>query len=94
MTTIREIQNRVCVSSGVTLTEMLGPSRERRFARPRQIAFYLADRLTGRSKCEIARRFYRDHSTVRHGIDAVARARVHDRRMDVTVRSFLRELQA
>jgi chromosomal replication initiator protein len=41
----------------------------RSYARPRQVAMYLAKQLTSRSLPDIGRRFGgRDHTTVMHGV--------------------------
>ena len=51
----------------ISLSEMLSPRRSRPLARPRQIAMYLAKKLTSRSLPEIGRKFAnRDHTTVIH----------------------------
>ena len=48
---------------------MIGPKRVRSYARPRQIAMYLAKQLTQRSLPEIGRKFGgRDHTTVIHAV--------------------------
>ena len=44
------------------------------FARPRQIAMYLAKKMTTRSLPEIGRRFAnRDHTTVIHAVKTITR---------------------
>ena len=51
---------------------MLSQRRSRPLARPRQIAMYLAKKLTTRSLPEIGRSFSgRDHSTVNHGVKRI-----------------------
>ena len=51
---------------------MLSPRRSRPLARPRQIAMYLAKKLTSRSLPEIGRKFAnRDHTTVIHAVKTV-----------------------
>ncbi|MEL6570016.1 MAG: chromosomal replication initiator protein DnaA [Pseudomonadota bacterium] len=67
--TVDEIQRKVSAHFTIRLSDMLGPRRVRTFARPRQIAMYLAKQLTNRSLPEIGRSFGgRDHTTVMHGI--------------------------
>lgn len=63
---------------GIPASAILGTDRSRRFARPRQIAMYLARSLTGRSYPEIAVSFGRDHTTVMHAVEAVERLREAD----------------
>tara|TARA_B100001996_G_scaffold311570_1_gene253524 strand:+ start:339 stop:1106 length:768 start_codon:yes stop_codon:yes gene_type:complete len=56
----------------ISLTDMLSPRRSRPLARPRQIAMYLAKRLTPRSLPEIGRKFAnRDHTTVIHAVKTI-----------------------
>lgn len=67
--TVEEIQRKVAEHYTIRLSDMIGPKRVRTFARPRQVAMYLAKRLTNRSLPEIGRRFGgRDHTTVMHGV--------------------------
>lgn len=67
--TIDEIQKRVAEHFSIKITEMSSSRRARAVARPRQIAMYLAKKLTTRSFPEIGRKFgNRDHTTVLHGV--------------------------
>lgn len=67
--TVEEIQRKVSEHFNIRLADMIGPRRQRIFARPRQIAMYLAKHMTQRSLPEIGRRFGgRDHTTVMHGV--------------------------
>jgi chromosomal replication initiator protein len=53
---------------------MLSQRRSRPLARPRQIAMFLAKKLTTRSLPEIGRRFAnRDHTTVIHAVKTITR---------------------
>jgi chromosomal replication initiator protein len=70
--TIEEIQRRVAEHYNIRLNDMSSPRRARAVARPRQIAMYLAKRLTSRSLPEIGRKFgNRDHTTVMHACNKV-----------------------
>ena len=63
--TVDKIQNVVSNYFNIALSEMLSQRRSRPLARPRQIAMYLAKKMTTRSLPEIGRRFAnRDHTTV------------------------------
>ena len=67
--TIEEIQRTVAEHFHMRLSDMVGPKRHRTIARPRQMAMYLAKKLTSRSLPEIGRRFGgRDHTTVMHAV--------------------------
>ena len=72
----------------------MATSRARAVARPRQIAMYLAKRLTTRSLPEIGRKFGgRDHSTVIHAVRRIEELRDSDRDIDGAVRVLMRQLE-
>ena len=61
---------------------MLSQRRSRPLARPRQIAMFLAKKLTTRSLPEIGRRFAnRDHTTVIHAVKTISRLSEKDEEM-------------
>ena len=62
----------------LSIDELLGPSRTRRVAGPRQIAMFLACEYSGETLPMIAQAFGRDHSTVVHARDKVRAARRED----------------
>ncbi|MBN8841144.1 MAG: chromosomal replication initiator protein DnaA, partial [Sphingomonadales bacterium] len=67
----------------------------RAVARPRQIAMYLAKRLTTRSLPEIGRKFGgRDHSTVIHAVRRIEELRDSDNDIDGAVRLLMRQLES
>jgi chromosomal replication initiator protein len=64
---VSEILDAVCKHFGIRLQDLLGRKRTRSVSHPRQIAMYLARRLTPLSLEEIGMQFGgRDHSTVLH----------------------------
>lgn len=70
--TVEEIQRQVAEHYNVRLSDMIGPTRLRNVARPRQVAMHLCKQLTSRSLPEIGRRFGgRDHTTIMHGVRKV-----------------------
>ena len=91
--TIDEIQKRVCEHFEVKAIDLVSARRARAIARPRQIAMYLAKRLTTRSLPEIGRKFGgRDHSTVIHAVRRIEELRDTDREVDAAVRVLMGEL--
>ena len=69
---IGSIQNIVAAHFNLNVSEMLSVRRSRSLARPRQIAMYLAKRLTTSSLPEIGRKFSnRDHTTVIHAVKKI-----------------------
>jgi chromosomal replication initiator protein len=93
--TIDEIQRKVADYYGLRLADLLSERRAREVARPRQIAMYLAKKLTPRSLPEIGRRFgNRDHTTVMHAVKKVEELRGKDREIDSDVATLARLLDA
>lgn len=69
---IEEIQRVVCDHYNLRQSDLVGPKRLRAFARPRQVAMFLAKTMTQRSLPEIGRKFGgRDHTTVMHGVKKI-----------------------
>ena len=61
---------------------MLSQRRSRPLARPRQIAMFLAKRLTTRSLPEIGREFSnRDHTTIIHSVKTIEKLKEKDPEM-------------
>ena len=93
--TVDKIQNVVSNFFNITLSEMLSQRRSRPLARPRQIAMYLAKKLTTRSLPEIGRRFAnRDHTTVIHAVKTITRLSEKDEEMKkniIQIKSLLIE---
>ena len=93
--TVDKIQNTVANFFNIPLAEMLSQRRSRPLARPRQIAMYLAKKMTTRSLPEIGRRFAnRDHTTVIHAVKTITRLSEKDDEMKKNIdqlRSLLLE---
>jgi chromosomal replication initiator protein len=67
--TIEEIMKRTCEHYNLRMSDMTSARRTRSVARPRQMAMYLAKKLTPRSYPEIGRRFGgKDHTTVLYAV--------------------------
>ncbi len=69
--TCADIQKAVCDYFGVTLEELLGKSREKKIATPRQIGVFLCRKLTPSSTTEIGRAFNRNHATILYSSSTV-----------------------
>ncbi len=92
--TIDEIQKAVSAHFALKPVDLVSARRAVVVARPRQIAMYLAKRLTTRSLPEIGRKFGgRDHSTVIHAVRRIEQLRDTDRELDGAVLTLLRELE-
>ncbi|MDC3127440.1 chromosomal replication initiator protein DnaA [Candidatus Pelagibacter bacterium] len=95
--TVDKIQNVVSNYFNIPLSDMLSQRRSRPLARPRQIAMYLAKKMTTRSLPEIGRRFAnRDHTTVIHAVKTITRLFEQDDEMKKNInqiKSLLLEQQ-
>ena len=86
VTTIEKIQNVTSNFYSINLQEMLSQRRSRPLARPRQIAMFLAKKLTTRSLPEIGRKFAnRDHTTVIHAVKTIEKLSLKDEEMKKNV---------
>jgi chromosomal replication initiator protein len=93
--TIDEIQRKVAEHYRLKLPDLLSARRAREVARPRQVAMYLAKKLTARSLPEIGRRFGgRDHTTVMHAVKRIEELRAQDRELDNDVALLTRLLDS
>ncbi len=93
--TVEEIQRKVSDHYNIRLSDLIGPKRVRTFARPRQIAMYLAKQLTSRSLPEIGRRFGgRDHTTVMHGVRRIEELKLKDSQIAEDLELLRRSLEA
>jgi len=93
--TVEEIQRKVAEHYTMRLSDLLGPKRHRAIARPRQMAMYLAKRLTTASLPEIGRAFGgRDHTTVMHGVRRIEELCSLDSRIADDLELLRRALEA
>ncbi len=93
--TIDEIQRKVADYYALKMADLLSARRAREVARPRQVAMYLAKKLTPRSLPEIGRRFGgRDHTTVMHAVKRIEALRAADSELNNDVVHLTRLLDA
>lgn len=77
--TIEDIQKQVAQHFNIKMADMHSARRSRTIARPRQIAMYLAKKLTSRSLPEIGRKFGgKDHTTVMHAVRKIEELQQQD----------------
>ena len=92
--TVEEIQRKVSDYYHIRLSDLLGPKRVRTFARPRQVAMYLAKTMTSRSLPDIGRRFgKRDHTTVMHGVRKIEELSQTDSQIADDIENLRRALE-
>ncbi|MET0248607.1 MAG: chromosomal replication initiator protein DnaA [Sphingobium sp.] len=92
--TVDEIQRACAAHYKIDAAEMRSKRRARAVARPRQVAMYLAKKLTPRSLPEIGRVFGgRDHSTVIHAVKTIEAMRLDNPEMDADIRALQKQLE-
>ncbi|MEZ5655589.1 MAG: chromosomal replication initiator protein DnaA [Sphingobium sp.] len=92
--TVDEIQKACAAHFRIDPSEMRSKRRARAVARPRQVAMYLAKKMTPRSLPEIGRIFGgRDHSTVIHAVRTIEELRQSNPEMDSDIRKLQRQLE-
>lgn len=90
---IEDIQRVVARQYNVSRSDLLSARRTANVVRPRQVAMYLAKRLTLRSLPEIGRRFGgRDHTTVLHAVRKIEDLVARDVAVSEEVESLRRQL--
>jgi chromosomal replication initiator protein len=72
---IPEIQRIVGDYYGVSLPELLGRSRQKRFVRARRLALYFSRLYTRKTTTELGRLFQRSHASVVHALQTLERDR-------------------
>jgi len=83
---IETIQRCTCEHYGVRIGDLMSKKRAKNFALARQVAMYLARKLTKESYPAIAQRFAgRDHSTVIHAYQTITRRMQADEELRSTV---------
>ncbi len=93
--TVDEIQKACAAHYRIDPSEMRSKRRARAVARPRQVAMYLAKKMTPRSLPEIGRIFGgRDHSTVIHAVRTIEELRQNNPEMDSDIRKLQRQLES
>lgn len=75
---IADVQRAVAEHFGVPIERMRGANRFRQFARPQQVAMYLARELTGRSLRQLGGLFDQDHKAIVRSHSLVADLKLRD----------------
>jgi len=91
---IEDIQKKVAEHFKIKVADMHSARRSRAIARPRQVAMFLAKKLTTKSLPEIGRKFGgKDHTTVIHAVKKIEELCVGDRGFAEEVEHLSRLLQ-
>lgn len=89
---IRRIQITVAEAYNFGRLELISRRRGGPLIRPRHIAMYLCTILTIRSLPEIGRAFNRDHTTILHARDKIARMRRTNAELNAEVEALIEKL--
>ena len=93
--TIEDIQKKVAAHYNIKVSDMHSARRSVAIARPRQIAMYLAKKLTTKSLPEIGRKFGgKDHTTVMHAVKRIDELSRDDKEFADDVELLMRMLQS
>ena len=77
------------------MEDLLAKKRTRNLAYPRQIAMYLSRELTDTSLPRIGELFGgRDHTTVIHAHDKIARERNEDTKLNNTIKELIKRIES
>jgi chromosomal replication initiator protein len=93
--TIEDIQKKVAAHYNIKVSDMHSARRSVAIARPRQVAMYLAKKLTTKSLPEIGRKFGgKDHTTVMHAVKRIDELARGDKEFADDVELLMRMLQS
>lgn len=93
--TIEDIQKKVAAHYNIKVSDMHSARRSVAIARPRQVAMYLAKKLTTKSLPEIGRKFGgKDHTTVMHAVKRIDELSRGDKEFADDVELLMRMLQS
>ena len=93
--TIEDIQKKVAGHFNIKVSDMHSARRSVAIARPRQVAMYLAKKLTTKSLPEIGRKFGgKDHTTVMHAVKRIDELARGDKEFADDVELLMRMLQS
>jgi chromosomal replication initiator protein len=90
---VEAVQRAVCSFYDVKLADLKGTRRSKEIITPRQVAMYLARKLTGASYPEIGARFQKDHATVINAVTKIERLLLSDLQLKHAVDSLGQSLQ-
>ena len=86
------IQKMVAAAHGITRIDLTSHRRGVRLVKPRQMAMYLCAVLTPHSLPSIGRLFFRDHSTVLHARNKIAKLRKTDEKLNSEIGALIARL--
>ena len=77
----------------ISVPDLKGKKRDKKFVVPRQIAIYIARQLTEMSYMELGNEFNKDHSTIMHAYEKIEDQIKVDPSLDSKIQLFIREIK-
>lgn len=91
---LETIQKVIAKNYNITVAELKGKKRDKKFVIPRQIAIYITRELTEYSFTEIGNEFGgKDHSTIMHACEKINEQIRTDSSFDLKIQAFIREIR-
>lgn len=91
--TVPDILRETASFFDLTIADLKSTRRERRVARPRQMAMYLAKQLTTLSLPDIAGHFGRDHTTIIHAVKLIDSLLNSDKQMEQDIFALVKRVK-
>jgi chromosomal replication initiator protein len=92
--TVEEIQTKVAEQYNIKTSEIISSSRKQDFARPRQIAMYIAKMVTTKSLADIGKYFGgKDHTTVIHACKKVEEMIATNTQLEAEVNALISKIK-
>lgn len=73
--------------------DLLSKSKKKNIAEPRQVAMYISRQLVNCNVVKIATSFDRDHSTIIHGDEKIAKLRLEDDRLNKDIENIIAKIK-
>lgn len=90
---VPDIQRVTADYYGLKVADLKSTRRERRIARPRQLAMYLSKQMTTLSLPDLANHFERDHTTIIHAVKLIEDLLKSDHQMGKDMQNIMSRLQ-
>lgn len=91
--TVPDIQKMTADYYGLKIADLKSVRRERRIARPRQLAMYLSKQMTTLSLPDIAAHFGRDHTTIIHAVKLIESLIQNDHQLGKDMQNIIARLK-
>ena len=87
------IQKVIANDYNISVSELKGKQKDKKFAVPRQIAIYIAREVTELSYTELGNEFGKDHSTIMHAYKNISEKIKVDQNLDSRIKLLIKEIK-